>query len=42
MTSSPRSRRNDQAVAELADSVMRDTRFDGMRTRAARPDRDRT
>ncbi len=42
MTAGPRSRRNDQAVAELADSVMLDTRFDGMRTRAARPDRDRT
>lgn len=42
MTTSPRSRRNEQAVAERADSVMRDTRFDGMRTRAARRDRDRT
>ena len=36
MTTSPRSRRNEQAVAEMADSVMRDTRFDWMRTRAAR------
>ncbi len=42
MASSPRSRRNEQAVAEMADSVTRDARFDGMRTRGARPDRDRT
>lgn len=36
MSTSPRSRRNEQAVAEMADSVMRDTRFDWMRTRGAR------
>ncbi|GAA1727816.1 hypothetical protein [Microcella frigidaquae] len=36
MSATPRSRRNEQAVAEMADSVMRDTRWDWMRTRAAR------